>query len=183
MASRMIQSQEIKERRITLINKNIGEIKNKIETIKRRILTNEIDPITLEPIPDNFIITKCCHNKFSTDSILRCLSIQNKCPVCRSEINSNDILYVNENEIKKTKKLNKFDQLQILFDTFNKQDKILIFSQFDNSFLKIQEICKSRNRTFSYVKGAAFHIETILQQYELGNLDVLLLNARNSPVE
>lgn len=179
MTSRMIQSQDIKERRLTAVTKSINEIQNKIETIKRRILTNEIDPITLEPIPENFIITKCCHNKFLTDSLLRCLSMQNRCPVCRSEISSNDILYVNENRIKRKKKLNKFDQLQLLFDAFNKEDKILIFSQYDNSFLKIQDICKSRNKTFSYLKGTAFHIQTLLQQYELGNLDILLLNARN----
>ena len=112
------------------------------------------------------------------------MSVKNQCPVCRSEINSNNILFVNENENdngnrKKEKRLNKFDQLEILLNSFHENDKVLIFSQFDNTFVRIEHICNSLKKKFSYIKGTAPTIQNIVDHYYHKDLNILLLNAKN----
>ena len=179
MSDRMtFQSEEHKQNRINQLMKDINEIENKIKTIRGRISTNDMDPITLDNIGSNYIITKCCHNKFSTNSIFQSLSFQNKCPVCRSHLSRDDLLFVNDSKINE-KKLDKFDQLSILLSNFNKNSKTLIFSQYNESFKKIEEICINKQISFSYVKGSASRIKTILDCYWQGNLSILLLNAQN----
>lgn len=163
--------------------KEIGEIDNKIRCIEKRIKDNYIDPITLEEIK-NVVITKCCQNKFEMESILKCIRQNNKCPYCRKILHSEDIIIIdntinNEEKIENNRKMDKYEQLEILLENkININEKILIFSEYNESFRKIEEILKNKNKNFELLKGTSQRIDNIVQLYHTTKLDILLLNAQ-----
>jgi hypothetical protein len=177
---------KIKETVLETITKKITEIENKITMIKERINETNIDPISYLDITVP-VITKCCQNKFDLTTLALVIQKTKECPMCRQKITTNDIIYLNNqnkeiivNNDNNPKQLNKYDNLEkLLLDKKDILEKILIFSEYDETFHMIQKILTKNNYKFRMLMGTSSTIQSIVDDYKNPNgINILLLNAR-----
>lgn len=175
---------KLKKTHIENKEKEIKSIQEKINLIENRIKDDNIDPITLEKI-QNVVVTKCCQNKFEMESILKCIKENNKCPYCRKIINTNDIIIIDNNNNDESKnetihmKLDKYERLEAFFkEECKSNEKLLIFSEYNESFEKIKNILRKLDKKFEELKGTSYRISNIVESYTNSDLNILLLNAK-----
>jgi len=167
-------------------------IDNKILTIESRI-TNMISGncgICLDLLI-NPIMEPNCQNLFCGKCILTWLQTKQNCPLCRQNIISNQLIYL-EKETKKEseeekkvevcieeKKLSK--QETIIKIIKNKPDgKFLIFSSYDQTFEQIYLTLEENNINFKLIKGTKQQIQKTINDFKNGELQVLFLNSKFS---
>jgi hypothetical protein len=82
---------------IGVINKRvaISELKKKIECIEERVKTIESCPVCFDDFT-NPSITPCCNNKFCFDCITMVLTSKSQCPMCREELNINNMIVISD---------------------------------------------------------------------------------------
>ena len=178
---------EIKNKKIKDIEQKIEEFKTKIKLIHARIKEGNNCPICFEE-PEHKTIVNCCNNPFCLNCIIKYLDYkkQNRgqivCPLCRStKIDPNNFLISHEsnkiNDIDDTDKpKTKIDELEIIINN-NKGKKILIFSEYDNSFGKIEKVLKNNEIGYEKIKGGG--IKNIISRFKKKkSVDILLLNSR-----
>lgn len=177
-----------KQQDIDSINNEISNLEEKINNIKIRLNDNNIDPITYEEI-QNKIIINCCKQLFDFESISKYISSTNnpKCPMCRTKISKNNLILIDNdhtninNEKNLEKKLDKQDQLDLIFTNNTKSNaRIIIFSEFNNTYENILNIMAKHNINFKEMKGNNNVINHILSWYKDNEniKKVLFLNAR-----
>ena len=116
------------------------------------------------------------------ESILKAIKQNSKCPYCRNVLGSEDIIILDNNEETKCKieeKLDKYQQLNLLLNNqINNNNKTLIFSEYNESFKKIEHLLGEKKIIYRKLKGTSQTINNIVNDYVSGNLNVLLLNAQ-----
>jgi len=196
---------EIKETALEPILKSISEIQSKMLSIKERVEEEELCPICYDP-PDTLTITKCCNHKFCfeclTQSITGSTNNVNKkecCPYCRSIMTPDDIIVVTKSasresfsgggggskevdisDAKRDKLWNINKLLTRIFSEENK--KVLIFSNYYNSFIAIESMLNTLGIVNKRVMGSASSINHMIQRYKdpTDYLNVLFLNSHYS---
>ena len=160
------------------LNKNIISHKNKIKileekinSLEQRLNNDSCCPICLCDI-ENKTNLKCCKNNICFECLIQHLNIKKSCPLCRASIDNNDkIIYIdNKDEIKpkeeingEYKKLDKFSTLKNLIsdiiDKKKKDSRILVFSEYDNSFESINKFFTSNDINYSRLNGTSDYIK------------------------
>ena len=160
---------------------------NKVEMLTNRIKNGDICSICF-CTQENKTVTKCCKNSFCFECICKWLKIQNKCPLCKTDIVNidTDLLLItnNTNEIEHClidhdKKLNKLETFKYLINDIrskNKESKILIFSEYDKAFSNLFPVLKESNIQYGVLKGNS--LKSNLDLYKNKNMDVLLINSK-----
>jgi SNF2 family DNA or RNA helicase len=184
-------SSKAKELVMEGINKKINEIENKIKMIKDRISETNIDPISYMDITEP-VITKCCKNKFDITTLALVISKSKECPMCRAKITTNDLIYLkasiksdNQEESKQDKNdstiYDKYENLEkLLIEKKDILKKILIFSEYDETFKGIQNILNKNEYKYRMLLGSSTTIQNIVDNYKQENgVNILLLNARH----
>lgn len=176
--------------RTNRINKNNEKkeaLNMKIINIKKRIDNNNLCSICYEEI-ENKTLVKCCSNIFCFKCINLWLCQKASCPLCKNHLKDDELFLIQENveEIKNeiidytevNKNFDKLQNLEILLKNKKKGNKYLIFSEYDISF---NNIIKNFNNkyNFSYLKGNKYVIQNTINDYKLGDLDILLVNIHN----
>lgn len=166
------------------LNNNITKLNNTINLIKERIAENDTCPICLDEI-SNKTITNCCQQSFCFKCIHLSLNVKLVCPYCKHSLLTTDLFVVNPST--QIADVN-FDELNELFDKLTnleillkkkKDGKILIFSNAENSFHNISRILYKNNIKFDCIKGNTNQINSIINKYKTGDLNVLLINTTN----
>ena len=181
-------SASAKETALKKIQEDIAELEEKINCIKTRTLETEGCPICCDSIK-NRIIVRCCHNPFCLECITLSLNHKPNCPLCRKEITHNDIIVLKDEvktqEVEEKKESDsdrsKIDNLKIYIDKLmlkTSKRKILIFSEFENSFNGIENHLKSKEYKYSKLKGQTTVINRIVKDYKDDKIDILLLNSK-----
>ena len=181
-------SEKAKKESIMKIKIKISEINSKIAAITDRIKNSNMCTICYDKIQNN-TIAKCCSHSFCFECITIWLS-QSKsqgCPMCRSNITTNDLVVVsnecsNLSEEKKESNT-KIDNFNKILSKIDENSKILIFSEFDATFDNIKEILDTQNINYSRVIGTSKSIDNIVHKFKLNNqeensIQVLLLNSK-----
>ena len=190
--SLVYNSDREKQLEVASLTKKLEDVSNKIKLIQDRIKCNNICSICYDDIT-NKTITKCCQNSFCFKCIHIWISKKAVCPLCKDSLNANKIFVVssealdikpeeeeeiNINEFHKT--FDKFTNLDILLGKLkHKNSKVLIFSNYENSFGKITPYLIKYNLKFDYIKGNGNVIKCIVDRYKGTELDTLLVNTRN----
>jgi len=173
---------------INKIQNEINIINTKIQNIKDRMNKNNIDPITYEEIK-NIVVLNCCKQIFDFESITRYISALNnnaKCPMCRAKINNDNLILVDNNTIDDIinddlTSLDKNENLNFLLqNNINKNARILIFSEFSNTWGVIDDVLKQNHINYKELKGNTNVINNIINWYKdnINEQKVLLLNAK-----
>jgi hypothetical protein len=176
----------------TILNykSKIMKINIKINGIKERLEnTMEKDcPICVSTVKDP-CVTPCCKNVFCFECLGQALkySKNNACPMCRTKISMNKVNLIvkkkdnkcskDNNKIKKENELPTKMEALISYITENKDKRILVFSEYD--FCKIIIEFENIGIKFSKINGSSDRIRNILEKFQNGEFQVLLLNANN----
>lgn len=180
---RNITDQERKIK-ITQHEEKISDLQKKIKSITKRVQSTDSCPICLEEITSPKAITNCCQNSFCFECILMALGTTNRCPLCK-EISCQDNLHIessckNINTKKKDNSLpSKTNALLDIIENMNENSRILIFSQFDNSFQRIMWKLNQKNVKFELLKGRLECQQKTIENFKIGNIKILMLNANN----
>jgi superfamily II DNA or RNA helicase len=121
-----------------------------------------------------------CQNLFCGECLFKWLKNSHTCPLCRSDINTKDLIYVDTGKKKHEecniiKKMTKLEKILSLIK--EKPDgKFLIFSLYDNSFNSISAMLNENNISNSQIKGNIKKIEDTIEDFKKGKLKVIFIN-------
>lgn len=190
------EKEEIKSKiRIYKLRNDIDKINKWIEREHR--IDNQI--IELNNRFSNMINSQCnicldklkmpvlefkCQNLFCTECLFEWLNHNTTCPLCREDINIDELIYINE--IKNNNQESKTEQnerpktkLEHIIDIIqNKQDgKFLIFSDYYKSFRPICKTLKNNNIQYAEIKGTYETISKYINKFKYEDLNVIFLNS------
>lgn len=182
---------ETQEKHIKKIEDDIGRCKTKLETINEKI--NSIKNECCFICADSFnapTILDCCKNIFCLKCLLTALkTCQNKCPYCRHVIKSNKEYHVIKTGIDKIDKsakrfieMDKSDALEYILLHIaenNESPKILIFSDFKQTFDKIIKNIAKAKLQYSLLSGVPTHITNIINEFKAGITNILMLDSQH----
>jgi len=133
----------------------------------------------------NPIMESNCNNLFCGRCILTWLQCKQNCPLCRQNININELIYLtNSSKVEESKigvenqtKLSKQETIVKLIK--NKPNgKFIIFSSYDQTFEQIKITLFENQIDFKLIKGSITQIQNIIKEYKEGNLQVVFLNSK-----
>lgn len=191
-----IEKNNEQQKRLDRINKVIKRLNERLNSIKKVILNanDDLCPICICEFEKPTMVD-CCGHTFC----FNCLTIimtktKNKCMFCDAILNKNKFhLLTNDNDDddddnddndkKKQIPLLK-EKLDVLYDIVSKKynepnRKILIFSDYDSTFSKIEKLFKTKNINYGMLKGSIKNINNVLQNFREGKMKIILLNAKN----
>jgi len=189
MKSKMtFSSEKAKDESLKKIHSKIGHIKDKINSIQDKLKSSKMCAICYDDL-DNTTISPCCNTKYCFGCISTWLHQNKNCPFCRAKIDFNSLVIVTD-EVKEEKTeteveelLSKLDNLKTIIEKqmTSPNFKMLIFSEYYNSFEPIEELLKSYGIKYANVMGTTNTINKTLKLYKEtegpDKIDVLLLNA------
>ena len=168
----------LKRKRIDRLTSEKANLESKIDLIRSRIQNSDMCTICLDT-PTVKTITKCCNNSFCLKCLTEWLKKNPRCPLCKSGmLMDRDVFVVKDSEIStevKHETPTKMEYLEKLISETTDDSKILIFSEYDNSFCEIEKILMKYNLRFARLKGNG--INRSVEAYRNGNLQVLLVNS------
>lgn len=193
----------ILKRQLTIHKKNYDEFFRTYNYLKTSIETltdGETCPICLDDIDkDNITITKCGH-KFCWDCIYETHKIRKelnnnkliKCPTCNS-LMKNDEVYLLHNTIKSSE-LEELDSIiqnvkstkigniiHFLKTTIKENDKVILFSQWDELLHKVGNILANYNINLIYCNGSVYQRKRAISSFcKNKNINIILLSSRNA---
>lgn len=177
------------------INRTYTYLKNAIDNIK----DEEICPICLDNIEvDSIAITKCGH-KFCNECIYEYIDIHKnnsniKCPKCNIYITISEIYLLQEEIIKVENhikpELNELIQrlkstkigniIYYIKNQMKKEDKCIIFSQWDSILKKIGHILENENLHVVYCSGTVYQRKHAIKDFqENTNCNIICLSSEN----
>ena len=187
-------SSEVRVRRDSRKHKlkmDIFDMEKKISLIEERIISTEACSICYSDI-ENRTITNCCQNSFCLKCILTWIDHKSICPLCKSALTS-EKLFVSTNSKKDTNNCrdesvirSKHETLRYLLQklivNYETDDtyvhKILICSEYDNSFTSITTLLDGLEIRYGFLKGNGTN-KTVNEFTNGCSLNVLLINAKS----
>jgi len=187
----MSTNPESHKNKIISIKNKIESNRTKLKTIEDRILSckNEMCIICAGSYQKPTVV-HCCKNIFCFECLIGSLaSCQNKCPMCREKVTKEKYTVIEEGKKnipkKKTpkiefKNMNKSDVLEYVLKYIRKKyvnPKILIFSDYSQTFENIKEIITKADLTHSKVYGQGSYINNTIDKFNSGKINVLMLDS------
>lgn len=176
--------------KIKSTTEKIDQLKERIDTIEQRVSNLHYDiltdtcPICLDEIDKKSCMLKCCMNVFCMKCIGNLLqqegNVSKKCPMCRTNIELKDILYLTKKSKDKKQKVNKErTKEECLLDIIQSSpnSKFLIFSSYDQSFFKICQMLSQNDLTYAKLVGNQATINSRLNNFNTDENNILMLNA------
>jgi SNF2 family DNA or RNA helicase len=127
--------------------------------------------------------TPCCSTQFCKDCMKKWLEHEHRCPRCYEKItmdelkeNTSLVAPVPEKSTCRDK-MEEFEEIlkkEILRENF----RILIFSDYTGTFLKVQEILKRYNLNHSEIEGNQYTMNRAIKDYQTGKRPILLVDSQ-----
>jgi hypothetical protein len=162
------------------------KLEEEIEKLRERFANILKDPCSVCYSELNKpVMVSCCQNIFCGECILKWLEKNDNCPLCRKIITAKNLISVSNNEKKEEGKGDEKKEVKIdksktetLIDIVEKysDEKILIFSDYDDSFVSIRNALKGHK--YVEIKGSAAVREKNIDKYKTGNVNIILLNSK-----
>jgi hypothetical protein len=186
MKSKMTFSTEkAKNESLKKIHTKICQVKDKINSIQEKLKSSQMCAICYDDL-NNTSVSPCCNTKYCFECISTWLHQNKHCPFCRATIDFNSLIIVTDEVVKKKETellLSKLDNLKTIIEKqmTSPKFKMLIFSEYYNSFEPIESLIKSYDIKYANVMGTSNTINKTLRLYKdtesPDKIDVLLLNA------
>lgn len=171
-------NEEAKQRKIQKLETDKRSIEHKMRLIEERIRESELCMICLDKQTTK-TITKCCSNSFCLKCLTAWLKKKQSCPLCKSVLNvERDIFIVKEYDDELNDALTeptKLAQLNKMLADITRETKMLIFSEYENSFIDIENSLNMYGIKHARLKGNS--INKNVDEYRNGDLQVLLVNS------
>lgn len=179
--SLIFTNEQIRQNKLDILYKEKKDLETKMTCLETRISEADMCIICLNP-QESKTITKCCKSSYCFSCISKWLINNTVCPMCKSSISENDLYVITDLDIAKPKEevtlSSKYDNLRLLISKISaRKYKILIFSEYDNSFDKIKEILDSYQIKCKILKGNG--TANIIHDYVNDKINVLLVNSNH----
>lgn len=181
--------------------KQLEKLQNKIKSCETRInsinekvasIKDECCIICTDPF-DTPTITDCCKTIFCFACLMMCIKNGSLCPYCRQKMDVKKGYHVIESgAITKNSKskpknsqfreMEKKEILENILSYISKTDenpKILIFSDYSETFDKITKGISKANLKHSVLSGTSRRISNIVSKFNEGEINILMLNSSN----
>ena len=176
-------SEKAKTEGMKLIKNKIADTTQKIQSIEDKLKSSNMCVICYDDLKTTSV-APCCNTKFCLECISQWLIHNKSCPFCRQQNMDLNSMIVVSTIVKKVEALSsKIDNLRIIIDKEikNPRFKMLIFSDYNNSFDKIEALLSNYSINYANVNGTTHTINKKLRLYKeydsKDKIDVLLLNA------
>lgn len=189
---------EAHQKRIEKIESDIARCKTRLESIKEKIksINDECCFICADTF-DTPTILDCCKSVFCLKCLLSALKAgDNKCPYCRYVVKNNKEYHViSKNASKKSNtvsskkksketfiKMDKADVLEKILSYLSQNEeipKILIFSDYHQTFDKIKKNITKAKLTYELLSGVPAHISNVINDFMQGEINVLMLDSQH----
>lgn len=127
---------------MVLLRKKIEVCEKEICSIQKRIeeVSKGSCAICFE-VPKNSCVPPCCARPFCGECILRWMTLNTNCPLCRAELHSSQLVTLSQTDRPGgNQPLSKHQTVLHLLED-NPEGFFLIFSRYDNPFVAIQKEC------------------------------------------
>ncbi len=164
------------------IETKIKDVESKINNIKHRIKESDNCFICYESI-DNKTIMNCCSNSACFKCIHTWVIKHPTCPLCKAVVKKENLFVVKKedetiidysNIIHKSNE--KFTNLVNIINSLDPENKILLFSAYDNTFIKIVNLLDEHKIAYNFLKGNQNTINKVLGDFKNGDVKILLIN-------
>ena len=177
----------------------INESKYLLNTFNK--VTSNKDELSEEECPicmcefEDTVMTKCGH-LFCKECILESLNVNNLCPTCRKPVESGGLLSINNDQEKKEEIVEEVKdtliekygtKLATLIKTvrqilLNKENKIIIFSQWDMLLALIGKSLKENGVANTFIKGNVYCRNKAISKFKMNDNDssVIMLSLENA---
>ena len=194
-ARKLEDLEDIKQKIIKYERRNDQERLNKWKLRKSQVEDNikELDERFKDALNSNCniclssmrqpILLSCCQNLFCGKCIFKWLETKRTCPLCRSNINSDNIIYIKkEGDSENVRSNNDKTKNEILIDIINenKKGKFIIFSSYDETFNKIKHICDDLDMKISSIQGTVEQRSKIIESFKKGDINIIFLNSNHN---
>jgi SNF2 family DNA or RNA helicase len=177
---------------------NIQRIYNYLHQTLNNIDNSEMCPICLDTIEkDKLTITKCGHKFcweciYDTHNIKKETSKLFKCPTCNQEMKFNEIFILKDNKndsrdsnelihiINNVKSTKIGNIIYFIKNMTNKNDKIILFSQWDELLHKVGDLLANWNINIVYCNGSVYQRKKAIEMFKNNNINVIMLSSRNA---
>ncbi|XWV25868.1 NAD-dependent DNA ligase [Tupanvirus soda lake] len=189
--------QDAHEKRIKNLEIEIQRCKTKLETVKERVASiNEECCFICADAFDTPTIVNCCKSVYCLKCLLPALKMGgNKCPYCRQTIKNNKEYHIISSKPDKKKKVVEKKKIMKGFDEMDKADvlesillyiskndpspKILIFSDYSQTFDKIVKNISKANLQYALLSGIPSHITNVINEFQQGITNILMLDSQH----
>jgi SNF2 family DNA or RNA helicase len=125
------------------------------------------------------VMEPSCQNVFCGSCLLSWLSNRNSCPLCRVSVDKSKLIYIDKGE-KKTLIEEKEEKIQtkenIILNVIRKGGKVILFSDWSESFGAIRSLLTKSNIEFIELHGTAYSREKQLELFRR-NVNVIFVNS------
>jgi hypothetical protein len=162
--------------------KEKDEIESTIKHLKEKI-KEDTCPICYDDELVCPCLSPCCKSKFCMHCLLTALSVTQVCPFCRGKISPSSIIMIGDDapkETKEVKRLPKKDEMLIEIIKKNPNGKYLLFSDYYETFDKINMYFNDNNIKYKEIKGHGTSIAKTIKGFENGKIKVIMINSKNN---
>lgn len=189
--------QDAHEKRIEKLETDIGRCNTRLETVNERIrsIKDECCFICADSF-DTPTILDCCKSVFCFKCLITALNTgDNKCPYCRHVVKNKEYHVISKKTDKKKKivekkkitikgfdQMDKADVLEHILSYLSKNvetPKILIFSDYSQTFDKIIKNIAKANLKYELLSGVPSHITNVINDFKTGNINILMLDSQH----
>ena len=188
--SQIYSSEKAKEEAVKKTEEKVQELETKIINLKNKLEESATCPVCYDSI-ENTALCGACNTKFCVECITTWIASNSsdpKCPFCRHKISHESLIVISNNvtktEEKKDKLKDKIKNLKkIIKFRMEKESKMLIFSNYDGSFVKIKKLLDDNDIKYCRIMGSSSHINNVVNNFKKDFNDpeavnVLLLNSK-----
>jgi hypothetical protein len=173
-----------KKQQIEKLEVSVKRIKEQLKELDERFNEILLNPcnICLEKITDP-VMEPNCQNVFCGKCLLTWLENNNTCPLCRTNVEKNKLIYIGnktskrEKEKKENKKLTKIDTIIKILKKYPEK-QFIVFSSWDQTFIPIRTTLENNNIDYIEVKGAIETRRKNIEKYKSGKIRVIFLNSK-----
>lgn len=172
------------EQKIVKLQEDIKRCETRLTTINERInsIKSECCCICSEEF-DTPTIMDCCKNVFCLKCLIASLNTTgNRCPTCRHDISYKDYHVIQTQSQTRLSSLDKADILEMILKYIARHDKtprILIFSDYPQTFNKIVKNIASAGLKYALISGVPTHITNVTDSFNAGDINILLLDSKH----
>ncbi len=166
---------------IKKIEHSIDRLNTRYESIKEKVygLNDSNCPICLSEF-EKPTVMNCCQNIYCFDCITLMVTKNNQCPYCKTIVNNRSLHVISEKKVKENNNKKLPEKIDITLDIIKNKPKgkFMIFSNFPETFKKLESKFMINGTTYATLKGSAKKINGIIEDFDKGEINVIMLNAK-----
>lgn len=121
----------------------------------------------------NPVMENNCNNIFCGSCMLKWLSSKDSCPMCRSNVSVNNLVYTTKDNQPISPHMSKNEKILSLIQT---DKKYLIFSAYDETFINLGKLFRTHSIKYTFLKGNINKRDNAINDYKVGDTNVIFLN-------